>query len=143
MSTTPVGPYAAIRTERGGRRFLRHYLEMVAAMYVGMLGLGAVFALVLATAGTTVESARYDIPVLFALVMCFNMTLPMAGWMRHRGHAWNRVTEMAGAMVAPAIVAIGLFAAGVIAAGPVCPIECMGSLVTMLAVMLFRAEEYA
>jgi hypothetical protein len=112
-------------------------------MYIGMIGLGAVFALILAAAGTTVEQARYDLPVLFALTMCLNMTVPMAAWMRHRGHSWARLGEMAGAMVAPAIVAIVLFWSGLIHAGAVCPIECTSTLVTMLAVMLLRSTEYS
>ena len=71
------------------------------------------------------------------------MTVSMAAWMCHRGHGWKRVAEMAGAMVLPAIVAIALFESGLVGAGPVCPIECMGSLLTMLGVMLLRAHEYS
>ena len=54
-------------------------------MYVGMLGLGAVFALILFAFGTTPQGARYDLPVLFALVLWFNMTAPDGVVMRHRG----------------------------------------------------------
>ena len=70
------------------------------------------------------------------------MTLPMAAWMRHRGHNWERVWEMVGAMVLPAAIALGLFWSGAIGAGPVCPIECTATLFTMLGVMLLRASEY-
>ena len=143
MSTNALGTGAPQVRRGGARPFLRHYGEMVLAMYAGMIVLGGVFALVLAAAGTTPSDARYDLPVLFALVMCFNMTVPMVAWMRHRGHDWNRAAEMAGAMVVPAIVAIGLFWAGAIEAGPICPIECMASLLTMLAVMIYRFEEYS
>jgi cytochrome bd-type quinol oxidase subunit 2 len=142
MGTGVLTPHDS-HVRGGARPFVRHYAEMVAAMYVGMLGLGAVFAVILVAAGTTAADARYDLPVLFAVVMCFNMSVSMAAWMRHRGHAWDRVAEMVGAMVVPAVIAIGLFLAGVIEAGPVCPIECMASLATMLAVMLIRFEEYS
>ena len=50
MSTNAAGS-SAPRVRRGARHFLLHYGEMVLAMYVGMLALGAVFALVLAAAG--------------------------------------------------------------------------------------------
>jgi hypothetical protein len=41
--------------------------------------------------------------------MAFNMTVGMTVWMRHRGHSWARVEEMAGPMFVPAIAAIGVF----------------------------------
>ena len=116
---------------------------MVLAMYVGMLGLGAVFAAILFAFGTTPQDARYDLPVFFAFVMCFNMTVPMAFWMRHRGHPQNRIAEMVGAMVLPAVVAVILFGLDIVGAGAVCPIECTAMLGTMLAVMLIRAPEYS
>ena len=142
MTTATAQPYA-VRAAGSTRLFLRHYGEMILAMYGGMIGLGALFALILAGLGTTPEAVRYDLPVLFALVMCFNMTAGMVFWMRHRGHSRSRIVEMAGAMVAPAIAAIVLFWTGAVEAGAVCPIECIAMVPAMLAAMLVRRDEYS
>jgi hypothetical protein len=79
-------------------RFLRHYLEMVAAMLVGMVVLGAALRGVLALAGL-----RYPVqyPELVALEMAATMSVGMVTWMRHRGHGWASTLEMAGAMFVP------------------------------------------
>jgi hypothetical protein len=82
----------------GRWRFLRHYLEMVAAMLVGMVVLGAAMGGVLALAGLQFP-AQY--PELVALEMAFTMSTGMVAWMRHRGHGWASTLEMAGAMFAP------------------------------------------
>jgi sorbitol-specific phosphotransferase system component IIC len=57
---------------------------MVAAMYVGMLALDPVYS---ATAGGLgYENPWTQLPVMSSFVMAFNMTLPMALWMRHHHH---------------------------------------------------------
>jgi hypothetical protein len=47
-------------------------------------------------------------PEFTALVIAFNMSLPMAAWTRFRGMEWRPIAEMSGAMFALAIVLIGL-----------------------------------
>ena len=73
-------------TRTTARHFIRHYLEMVAAMIVGMLVLGPVWSLGLDALGAP---ALLDRPELNALVMATNMTIAMSAWMRFRGHRWT------------------------------------------------------
>ena len=72
------------------RHFARHYIEMVVAMFVGMAVLGL-------PAGWI---ADYDVPAQMVTAMAVTMTLPMAGWMRHRGHGWQPIAEMSMALAA-------------------------------------------
>jgi hypothetical protein len=81
--------------------------------------------------------------VLAAFVMALDMTLPMVLWMRHRGHSWKRGGEMGLAMFALTLVALALFWARGIAAGAVLGIAMILRLPAMLAVMLYRREEYS
>ena len=120
--------------------FVRHYLEMVAAMIVGMVALGPLWTLVLDAAGAP---ALLDRPELGALVMATNMTLAMSAWMRYRGHRWAATAEMAAAMYLPFLVLflplwLGLLTpTGLVVAGHVL------MLAGMAAVMLLRPAEYA
>ena len=45
-----------------------------------------------------------DWPQLSLAIVTFNMTAPMAAWMRFRGMAWRPIAEMAAAMVALALL---------------------------------------
>ena len=72
-------------------RFIRHYLEMLAAMVLGML--------VLEPLWPTIDRVE-----LQALVMATNMTIGMAALMAARRHAWPGIVEMSAAMYAPFIV---------------------------------------
>lgn len=121
------------------RRFLLHYLEMVAVMMVGMVVLGVPAAGVMAMAGTSMEDMSE--PLMFAL-MGASMTVPMVAWMRWRGHGWAPCAEMAGAMVVPTLGAIALLGAGVDAEALMLG-EHAAMLVAMFAVMAARPGEYA
>ena len=127
-------------TRDSARSLIRHYLEMVAAMIVGMVALGPLWTLVLDAAGAP---ALLDRPELNALVMATNMTLAMSAWMRYRGHRWAATAEMAAAMYLPFIVLflplwLGLLTAtGLVVAGHVL------MLAGLAAVMLLRPTEYA
>jgi hypothetical protein len=120
-------------------RFLRHYLEMVAAMLVGMMVVGAVVRGVLALAGLELP-ARY--PELVALEMAFDMSVGMVIWMRHRGHGWASALEMAGAMFAPAVALLPLRWLGVIAGDDLLVLQHLAMLPLMLLVMLHRRADY-
>jgi hypothetical protein len=69
------------RARTGWWPFLRHYLEMVAAMLAGMLVLGGAVRGVLALAGLEYPT-RY--PELVALEMAVEMSVGMVAWMRRR-----------------------------------------------------------
>ena len=79
------------------KHFIRHYLEMVAAMFVGMGVLGMPAGML----GRSSEAGEL-------LVMGASMTIPMVAWMRYRGHSWAIAGEMSGAMLVPTAVAIAL-----------------------------------
>jgi hypothetical protein len=131
---TPQG-----QTASGRWRFRRHYLEMVAAMLVGMVILGGLVRGVLAQAGLKFP-AQY--PELAALEMAFDMSVGMVAWMRHRGHRWASTLEMAGAMFAPAVALFPLLWLGVIAGDALLVLEHLAMLPLMYLVMLRRRAEY-
>ena len=88
-------------TRDTARNFVRHYLEMMAAMIVGMVALGPLWTLALNAAGTP---PLLDRPELNAVVMATNMTIAMSAWMRYRGHRGAATAEMAAAMYLPFIM---------------------------------------
>jgi hypothetical protein len=124
---------------RGRWRFLRHYLEMVAAMLVGMVVLGAALRGVLALAGLRYPT-RY--PELVALEMAVTMSAGMVAWMRHRRHGWASTLEMTGAMFAPAAALIPLLWLGAIAGDALLALEHLAMFPLMFLVMLRRRAEY-
>ncbi|MEV6489331.1 hypothetical protein AB0M20_11980 [Actinoplanes sp. NPDC051633] len=119
--------------------FIRHYLEMVAAMVAGMAVLWGIGAGISAIAGL-----EYSLPPeLAALKMAFDMSAGMAAWMRYRGHGWSGIGEMVAAMFAPAIVLVPLSWLSVISAEAVMLATHVLMLPLMLVVMLRRRGEYA
>jgi hypothetical protein len=110
------------------KHFIRHYLEMVAAMFVGMGVLGM-------PAGMLVTSEAGDLPVMGA-----SMTIPMVAWMRYRGHSWAIAGEMSGAMLVPTAVAIALL--GSVEYDTLMVFEHVAMLLAMLVAMLLRPAEY-
>ena len=123
----------------GRWRFLRHYLEMVAAMFVGMVVLGAAGRGVLALAGLRYPT---QYPEVAALKMAATMSAGMVAWMRHRGHGWASSLEMAGAMFAPALALFPLLWLGVISGDDLLVLEHLVMLPLMYLVMLRRRGEY-
>lgn len=129
----------------GGRRgrwshFARHYLEMVVAMVVGMVVLGAAVRGVLAVTGLEYSEARY--PVLASLEMAFNMSVGMVVWMRRRGHAWPGTLEMSAAMFAPTVAFGPLVWPGFLSGESLMVLTHLLMLPLMLVVMLRRRAEY-
>jgi hypothetical protein len=125
------------------RHFARHLGEMLLAMVLGMMVLGALDRAIVSAAGASVDDLGDTVPEGVALVMAFNMTVGMTVWMRHRGHSWARVAEMAGAMFAPAITAIVLFWCAVIHSESILALEHAAMLPAMIAVMLLHRSEYS
>ena len=125
---------------RGWGRFALHYLEMVVAMFAGMLALGGTLRVALAVAG--VDYGMDTHPELTMLEMGFTMALGMTAWMRYRRHGWSRTLEMSGTMVAPAVAAVPLVAWDVMDAGAVMAIEHVAMFALMFVVMLLRRGDY-
>ena len=107
--------------------FLRHYIEMVIVMFVGM-------GVVMAVAGMPSDDT------VALLYMATSMTVPMVAWMRFRGHGWRPSAEMAGAMYAPTFVAIALL--GTVDYDLLMGLEHVAMLLAMLGAMLYRRDEY-
>jgi hypothetical protein len=144
MATRGIAPASlAEPAVRPIRHFARHLGEMLLAMVVGMMVLGALDRGIVAAAGASVDNLRYTVPEVVALLMAFNMTVGMTVWMRHRGHSWARVAEMGGAMFVPAIAAIVLFWCTLIQSESILALEHAAMLPAMLAVMLLHRSEYS
>jgi hypothetical protein len=115
------------------RHFIRHYVEMVIAMFAGMVVLGA-------PAGLVVD---YDVPAQMLAAMAVTMTLPMAGWMRYRGHGWQPTSEMSAAMIVPTLAVLVLLASDLLTdLGTLLAIEHGVMFAGMLVAMLLRRDEY-
>lgn len=80
---------------------------------------------------------------LEALAMATLMAVPMAVWMRHRRHPSARVIEMVAAMAIPAFVLMTLYWGDVIGGDAVRPAQHGLMIPAMLAVMLWRREDYS
>lgn len=116
------------------RRFALHYLEMVAAMFVGMGVLGGAFSMFF-----TVESTAGGLAE-----MGLTMTAGMALWMTFRCHGVRANAEMAASMLVPTAFVIALHASGTVSGErPLMVLEHVLMLPSMLAVMLIRREEYS
>jgi hypothetical protein len=123
--------------------FVRHYAEMVAAMFLGMLVLGVPAGWALGAMGSSWSELNADAPSLMFLGMAFTMTVPMVGWMRYRGHGWRANTEMAASMLLPTFAAIALLEGGVVeGVGLLVVVEHVAMLLGMLVAMLLRPDEY-
>src|SRR5215216_6749088 len=125
------------------RHFIRHYIEMLVAMFLGMVVLGTPAFLALGAAGVSSAELQSDAPALMLLAMGITMTVPMVAWMRYRGHGWQASNEMAAAMLIPTAGVIALLGAGLVAdVGTLLAIEHVVMLPSMLVVMLLRRDEY-
>lgn len=113
------------------RRFVRHVLEMVAAMVVGMVVLGVLWP------------DLHGRTELHALVMATNMTVGMAAWMAWRRHGPISIVEMSAAMYLSFAVLLPPFWAGWISEGAVLTAGHVLMLPAMVLVMLRRPAEYS
>ena len=126
------------------RSFVRHYVEMIVAMVLGMVVLGFPAGAALAAAGVSMAELHNDLPALMLLGMAVVMTIPMVAWMRHREHGWQACGEMTAAMFIPAFGTVGLLAAGLVEdIGALMVIEHVAMLPSMLVAMLARRDEYS
>jgi hypothetical protein len=120
--------------------FWRHFLQMLAAMVVGMIGTGAI---VLSIVGLkTWGEVTTEYPTQALMAMAVGMTAPMVGWMLYRHMGWKNSSEMAAAMVLPVIPFLCLVWFG-ITKSAACGGYCAVMVVAMLGLMLYRRSEYA
>ena len=128
------------QTTHSTRRFFLHYVEMVAAMFIGMFALSKPADLLFSAFGASTSSQH---PTMMLLSMGLTMTVPMVGWMRFRGHAWRPTNEMAASMLVPTFAAMALAGTGLVQSGPLMIIEHVAMLAGMLIAMLPRRDEYS
>lgn len=139
MSTARTATVLSVARLPRVRAFVRHYLEMVIAMVVGMVALGPVWPWLFSRVGATELFSRPD---LAALVMATDMTIAMSAWMRFRGHGWAPIAEMAAAMYLPFIILFLPLWAGLIPEATLTVAGHLLMLVAMAAAMLLRPHEY-
>lgn len=132
---------ARLNPDTSKRAFARHFLEMLVAMVAGMAILGAAVSLVLVVLGCA--SLLDEHADLHGVVMATNMTIGMGLWMRHRGHDWLHVREMAGAMYLPFFLLLVPFWTGALGSGLFLAGGHVLMLPAMLGIMLYRWEIYA
>jgi hypothetical protein len=131
------------RRTLGGRwlRFAKHFVLMLAAMYLGMFTLYPAYAFLAGRLGY--RDPTSELPLVSALVMALVMTLPMVALMHYHRHGWRPIAEMAAAMVIPTLAAALLHLAGTISAGSVMSVGQVTMIPAMLAVMLLAFGHYA
>lgn len=134
MTTPTTGRPQAI----AWRHFLRHYLEMIAAMFVGMAVLGIAVRGALALTGLEFPGGDEWASV----EMAAEMSIGMVVWMRYRGHGWASSLEMTAAMFAPLALLFPLLWLGAIAGGSLMLLEHVVMLPAMFLLMLRRRSEY-
>jgi len=118
------------------KHFLRHYGEMVLAMFLGMAVLGLPVDWAMSSAGA-------DSNAFMFLGMATTMTVPMVGWMIYRGHGWRANAEMSASMFVPTFAVIGVLTTGILTdIGVLMLVEHIVMLLAMAGVMLLRPAEY-
>jgi hypothetical protein len=130
---------SARRSRRWGR-FALHYIEMVVAMFVGMLVLGGLLRAGLAAAGVEYSMERY--PELMLIEMGCTMAIGMLVWMRIRRHGWAPTVEMSVAMLLPGVAVAPFVWLDAMTGGTAMVVEHAVMFPLMLAVMLRRSGEY-
>jgi uncharacterized membrane protein (DUF2068 family) len=119
--------------------FIRHYIEMVLAMAIGMFALMPLWTLAVQAAGAPHLLDRAE---LMALVMATDMAIGMGAWMAWRRHGWRDIAEMSAAMYLPFVIFFPATLAGVMTSGTMMVAGHVLMLLAMLAVMLRRRDHY-
>ena len=121
---------------RSTKHFLRHYLEMVVAMFLGMAVLGF-------PVDWAMDRLGADSDAWMLMGMATTMTVPMVGWMIYRGHGWRANAEMSASMFVPTFAVIGALTTGLLTdIGVLMLAEHVVMLAAMAGVMLLRPSEY-
>jgi hypothetical protein len=119
--------------------FIRHYIEMVLAMGIGMFALMTLTTYVLQAVGAPHLLDRAE-PM--ALSMATDMVIGMGAWMAWRRHGWRDIAEMSAAMYLPFVILFPATLTGAMTSGTMMVAGHGLMLVAMLALMLRRREHY-
>jgi hypothetical protein len=139
-TTTATETASTSRAHSPRRAFLLHLGEMLLAMALGMVVLGGAMEGVLRLAGSSLTDAPAAVQ---AAVMAIDMTIPMAWWMRHRGHPRRHNVEMSASMIVPSAFAIVIHWIGLISSDTVMVLQHELMIPAMVAVMLWRYDHYS
>ena len=135
QTTTRRVPMPSLHSRRSSAwHFARHYLEMVAAMLVGMAVLGFLHGLAWPSL-----TARVDVGVL---VMATDMAIGMSALMRVRGHSWRGIAEMSASMYAPFVVLLVPYWTGAVSGAELMAWGHLLMFPAMALVMYLRPAEY-
>lgn len=121
-------------------RFVRHYLEMVVAMGLGM---GLLHPIWMLATGGSAEGGVLHSTELMLLVMGTSMALPMATLMRYRRHGWPATLRMSAVMYVGLALPLPALWIGVLGSDGVMVVGHVLMLALMLVEMLRHSEEYA
>ncbi len=121
--------------------FWRHFLEMFAAMMIGMMTGMPVFLAITGLSSTAQAGRLY--PWQSVLSMGLSMTVPMVAWMLFRGHGRRNSAEMGAAMFVPAVPFIILCSLHVLPGGTANGIYMVVSTLAMLGLMVYRRAVYS
>ena len=119
--------------------FIRHYIEMVLAMAIGMVALHPLWTFAAQAAGAP---QLLDHAELMTLAMATDMAIAMAAWMACRRHSWRDIAEMSAAMYLPFVIFFPATLTGVMTGAAMMIAGHLLMLLAMLAVMLRRREHY-
>ena len=141
MTTTSLHPAGSAtaplrRTWLQWRSLIRHYIEMVVAMFAGMLVLGALREV------TGLNVAFAEQPGTSFLLMATDMTIAMVAWMLLRGHDWAATLEMCAAMYLP-VALLPLLWSGALGSMTFMVLAHVLMMAAMLAVLLRRRDHPA
>lgn len=120
-----------IRATLTDRVFVAHYMQMLAAMVIGMLVLGPLSMLV--------GDVRVEVD---ALLMATCMTVGMAVWMAWKRHSVAAVVEMGAAMYLSFAVLFPAYWLGLLSGSGVVLVGHVLMLPAMALAMLHRRDEY-
>ena len=128
-------PVPSLRSRRSTAwHLVRHYLEMVVAMLVGMVVLGLLQQLVW-------PSLNF-FSAVGVLVMATDMSIGMGAWMRVRGHSWRGIAEMSASMYAPFIALLVPYWTGAVSGAELMAWGHLLMFPAMALVMYLRPAEY-
>lgn len=131
------------KTRRHRIQFLKHLGEMTVAMLLGMAVLGMPSEIAFDAAGIDYDRIELEWPTVPALVMAFNMSVPMVLWMRRRRHSWSYTMEMAAAMFIPVLALTPVLWLGLISGDGLSMVQHAVMIPSMIVVMLRRRRELA
>jgi hypothetical protein len=120
--------------------FWRHFLQMLAVMMVGMIAAGAALLTMVGLKTWDEVTTQYGTQALIG--MAIGMTAPMVAWMLYGGMGWKNTYEMAAAMAIPVIPFLCLLWFGATESAQ-CGAYCGVTILAMLALMLYRRDEYS